>query len=135
MTCRKPGLELVHEPLRRGQVAGEDRRGEPERDRVRAADRVVERVEAVERRDRPEDLLARELTVAALVCPVFAFAFVFAEELVSLVYTSAYVGAAPVMRVYIVGLAALVLELLTVTMLLRLAPFVLASISRHSPLR
>jgi O-antigen/teichoic acid export membrane protein len=65
------------------------------------------------------------VTVAAVVCPVFAFAFVCAEDLVTLVYTSTYVGAAPVMRVYIVGLAALVLELSTVTMLLRLAPFVL----------
>ena len=63
--------------------------------------------------------------VATLVCPVFAFIFVFAEELVTLIYTGTYVGAAPVMRVYIVGLAALVIELSTITMLLRQAPFVM----------
>ena len=63
--------------------------------------------------------------VATLVCPVFAFVFVFAEELVTIIYTGTYVGAAPVMRVYIVGLAALVIELATITMLLRQAPFVM----------
>jgi O-antigen/teichoic acid export membrane protein len=64
------------------------------------------------------------VTVAVLVCPIFAFAFVFAADIVSIVYTSAYVEAAPAMQVYIIGLSALVVELSTVTMLLRLAPFV-----------
>ena len=64
------------------------------------------------------------VTVAVLVCPIFAFAFVFAADIVSFVYTPAYVQAAPVMQVYIIGLSALVVELSTVTMLLRLAPFV-----------
>jgi O-antigen/teichoic acid export membrane protein len=62
--------------------------------------------------------------VGALVFPLFALAFVFAEELVSIVYTSVYVDAAPVMRVYIVGLAALVVELSSVTLLLRQGAFV-----------
>src|SRR3954447_17657118 len=37
-------LELVHEPLRRGQSAGEDRRAQAVLDRVRAFDRLVERL-------------------------------------------------------------------------------------------
>jgi O-antigen/teichoic acid export membrane protein len=65
------------------------------------------------------------IMVGALVCPLLAFAFVFAEELVTLVYTGTYVDAAPVMRVYIVGLVALVVELSSITMLLRQAPFVM----------
>jgi O-antigen/teichoic acid export membrane protein len=57
--------------------------------------------------------------VGALVLPLLAFAFVFAEEIVTIVYTDAYLDAAPVMRIYIVGLAALVVELATVCLLLR----------------
>ncbi len=64
--------------------------------------------------------------VGMLVYPLLAFAFVFAEELIVLVYTGTYVDAAPVMRVYIVGLAALVVELASITLLLRLGAFVLA---------
>jgi len=63
--------------------------------------------------------------VATIVCPLLAFAFVFAEEIVTLVYTATYLPAAPVMRVYIVGLAALVLETASITMLLRQGPFVM----------
>ena len=63
--------------------------------------------------------------VAALACPLLAFAFVFAEELITLVYTGTYADAVPVMRVYIMGLAALVIELSSITMLLRQAPFVM----------
>ena len=57
--------------------------------------------------------------VGALVLPLLAFAFVFAEEIVTIVYTDAYLEAAPVMRIYIVGLAGLVVELATVSLLLR----------------
>ena len=57
--------------------------------------------------------------VGTLVYPTLAFAFVFAEEIVTIVYTDTYVDAAPVMRVYIVGLAALVVELATISLLLR----------------
>lgn len=63
--------------------------------------------------------------VGALLYPLLAFAFVFAEELISIVYTATYVDAAPVMRVYMVGLAALVVELASLTMLLRQALFVM----------
>lgn len=62
--------------------------------------------------------------VGALVCPLAAFAFVFAEEIVTLIYTEAYITAAPVMRVYIVGLLALIVELASITLLLRRGPFV-----------
>ena len=41
--------------------------------------------------------------VGTLLYPLLAFAFAFAEEIVTLVYTAAYLEAAPVMRVYIVG--------------------------------
>jgi O-antigen/teichoic acid export membrane protein len=57
--------------------------------------------------------------VGGLILPLLAFAFVFAEEIVTLVYTDTYVDAAPVMRVYIVGLVALVVELATVSLVLR----------------
>lgn len=65
------------------------------------------------------------LMVATLLFPLLAFAFVFAEELVTVVYTAAYIDAAPVIRVCIAGLAALVVELATITMLLRLVVFVM----------
>jgi O-antigen/teichoic acid export membrane protein len=66
------------------------------------------------------------IMVGAIVFPLFAFVFVFADEAVTLVYTAAYLDAAPVMRVYIVGILALVIELSSPTMLLRQAPFVMA---------
>ena len=62
--------------------------------------------------------------VGALVCPLAAYAFVFAEEVVTTIYTASYVAAAPVMRVYIVGLLPLVVELASITLLLRQGPFV-----------
>jgi O-antigen/teichoic acid export membrane protein len=64
--------------------------------------------------------------VAMLLLPALGFVFAFAEDIVSLVYTASYVDAAAVMRVYIVGLAALVVELSTVLQLLRQGPFSLA---------
>jgi O-antigen/teichoic acid export membrane protein len=57
--------------------------------------------------------------VGTLLYPVLALVFVFAEEIVTIVYTSAYVEAAPVMRVYIIGLAALVIDMSGIMMLLR----------------
>jgi len=64
--------------------------------------------------------------VGMLLLPALAFVFAFAEDLISLVYTASYVDAAAVMRVYIVGLAALVVELSTVMQLLRQGPYSLA---------
>lgn len=63
--------------------------------------------------------------VGALVCPLLAFAFVYAQDIVRVVYTQSYLDAAPVMRVYILGLAALVPELASLTMLLRQVVFVM----------
>lgn len=61
--------------------------------------------------------------IGALVYPLLAFAFVFAEDVVTIIYTAAYLDAAPVMRVYIVGLAALVVELASIMMLLQQGAF------------
>ena len=65
--------------------------------------------------------------VAKLLMPVLGFVFAFAEDVVSLVYTASYVDAATVMRVYIVGLAALIVELASVMQLLRQGVFSLAT--------
>lgn len=61
--------------------------------------------------------------VALLVYPILAFGFVFAEEVITLVYTSTYLDAAPVMRLYAVGLLAYVVELVSVLFVLRQGPF------------
>lgn len=63
--------------------------------------------------------------VATMLHPLLAVAFVFAEEIVTIVYTAAYLEAAPVMRVYIVGMAAMVVEVGSIVLLLRQGPFVL----------
>jgi O-antigen/teichoic acid export membrane protein len=55
--------------------------------------------------------------------PLLAFAFVFAEDIVTLIYTVAYVEAAPVMRVYVVGMMAMVIEVGSIVLLLRQGPF------------
>ena len=57
--------------------------------------------------------------VASTLLPVLAAAFVFAGDIVALVYTSAYLEAAPAMRVYVIGLAAMVIEIGSVVLLLR----------------
>ncbi len=61
--------------------------------------------------------------VALLVYPLLAFAFVFAEPLIALVYTPTYMEAVPVMRLYIVGLLALVVELTSILFLLKQGAF------------
>jgi O-antigen/teichoic acid export membrane protein len=61
--------------------------------------------------------------VALMVYPLLAFAFAFAEPMISLIYTSAYVDAVPVMRIYIVGLCAMVVELVSLLFLLKEGPF------------
>jgi O-antigen/teichoic acid export membrane protein len=73
------------------------------------------------------DLNARaNVMVAKLLLPLLGFVFAFTEDLVSLVYTALYVDAATVMRVYIVGLMALIVELASVMQLLRQGMFSLA---------
>jgi O-antigen/teichoic acid export membrane protein len=61
--------------------------------------------------------------VATLVFPILAFAFAFAGEIVTIIYTSAYVAAAPVMRVYIIGMLAYVVEVASIMLLLRQGAF------------
>jgi O-antigen/teichoic acid export membrane protein len=57
--------------------------------------------------------------------PMLALAFVFAEDVITLVYTSTYLEAAPVMRLYIVGMVALVIEVGSIVLLLRDGRFAL----------
>jgi O-antigen/teichoic acid export membrane protein len=61
--------------------------------------------------------------VATLVYPVLAFAFVQAEEIISLIYTASYIEAAPVMKLYVIALAILVVELNSVMLILREGPY------------
>jgi O-antigen/teichoic acid export membrane protein len=61
--------------------------------------------------------------VARLLYPLLAFAFVFAKDLITLVYTAAYGEAAPVMRVYVVGMAAMAVEVGSIVLLLRQGGF------------
>jgi O-antigen/teichoic acid export membrane protein len=63
--------------------------------------------------------------VGALLFPMLALAFAFAEDLVTIVYTATYVEAAPVMRVYIVAMAAMVIEMGSIVLLLRDGSFAL----------
>ena len=57
--------------------------------------------------------------VGTLLFPLLAFAFVFAGEIVSVVYTAAYVEAVPAMRVYVLGMLAMVVEIGSIVLLLR----------------
>ncbi len=61
--------------------------------------------------------------VALLVYPMLAFAFVFAEQVITLIYTATYLDAAPVLRLYIVGLVAFVVELVSVLFVMKQGPF------------
>ena len=57
--------------------------------------------------------------VATLAYPLLAFAFVFGKEIISVIYSAAYVEAADVMRIYILGLVALVVEPGSLMLMLR----------------
>jgi len=63
--------------------------------------------------------------VGTLLYPLLGFAFVFAEDIIALVYTAAYLDAAPVMRLYVVGLVVLVIEVGSVVLLLQQGGFAL----------
>jgi O-antigen/teichoic acid export membrane protein len=65
------------------------------------------------------------LMVGTLLYPLLAFAFVFAGEIVTIVYTKTYIEAAGVMRVYILGAACLVIELGSIMLLLQQGNFAL----------
>ena len=59
------------------------------------------------------------VTLAMALFPIFAFAFAFADVLISLVYTPAFVAAGDVMRVMIFGWALQVIDLQSLVLLLR----------------
>jgi len=61
--------------------------------------------------------------VALLVYPLLAFAFVFAEPLIRVIYTDAYIAAVPVLRLYTVGLLLFVVELNSILLLLKQGPY------------
>ncbi|HZN86249.1 MAG TPA: oligosaccharide flippase family protein [Burkholderiales bacterium] len=63
--------------------------------------------------------------VGTMLYPLLALAFAFAEDIITLVYTAAYLEAAPVMRVYVVGMLAMVVEVGSIVLLLRQGPFAL----------
>jgi O-antigen/teichoic acid export membrane protein len=63
--------------------------------------------------------------VAKLLFPLLAFAFVFAPEMVTLVYTAAYVEAVPAIRVYIIGMLPMAIETASMVLLLRRGGFML----------
>ena len=55
--------------------------------------------------------------------PMLAAVFVFAHELVTIVYTRSYLEAVPVIRLYVAGMVALVIEVASVLQLLRQGPY------------
>lgn len=61
--------------------------------------------------------------VALLVFPMLAFAFVFAESVIALIYTRTYIEAVPVMRLYIVALFAFVVEVVSILFVLKQGGF------------
>ncbi len=61
--------------------------------------------------------------VALLVFPLLAFAFVFAEPLITLIYTPHYLDAVPVLRLYSIGLIAFVVELVSILFVLKQGAF------------
>jgi O-antigen/teichoic acid export membrane protein len=63
--------------------------------------------------------------VAALLYPVLAFAVLFAPDIITVIYTDSYLEAVPVMRLYALSMACLVVELNSVMLLLREGPFTL----------
>ena len=65
------------------------------------------------------------ILVARLLYPVLAFAFVFAEEIVTVLYTSAYLEAAPAIRTYVVGMLPMAIETGSLVLLLRRGGFAL----------
>lgn len=70
------------------------------------------------------DLNARaNLLAGVIIFPAFAFIFAFAEDVITIVYTANYLAAAPVMRIFIFGLTPMVIELASVTLILKQGPF------------
>ncbi|OAI51598.1 hypothetical protein AYO46_07840, partial [Betaproteobacteria bacterium SCGC AG-212-J23] len=61
--------------------------------------------------------------VAGLLYPLLAFVFVYADDVVRVVYTSTYLDAVPVMRVYALDMATLAVEVGSLLLLLRQGPY------------
>ena len=61
--------------------------------------------------------------VALLAYPMLAFAFVHAEDIIALIYTRTYLDAAPVLRLYTLGLVAFVVEIVSILFVLKEGPF------------
>src|SRR5262245_31510110 len=61
--------------------------------------------------------------VAGLLFPLLAFVFVYAEDIVTVVYTASYLDAAPVMRVYALGMSLLAVEVGSLLLLMRQGPY------------
>jgi len=84
----------------------------------------MSRMEAAGQLKGMMDMNARaNAMVGMLLFPLLGFVFAFAEDIVTLIYTGAYVDAGPVMRVYVIGMLALVVELNSVLQLLRQGMF------------
>src|SRR5207247_10943906 len=62
-------------------------------------------------------------TLALLLSPLLALAFVVSEPLSAFVYTPAYLDAVPVLRLYAVALVMFVVELNSILLLLTQGPF------------
>jgi O-antigen/teichoic acid export membrane protein len=63
------------------------------------------------------------LALASVLFPVFAYAFVYADEIITLIYTGAFVAAGDVMRVMILGWMLQVIDLQSLVLLLRESNF------------
>jgi O-antigen/teichoic acid export membrane protein len=63
---------------------------------------------------------------AGFICPLLAFVFAFAPDIITVIYTEAYVEAAPAMRLYCIGLLAGLVEVGSVLLLLRQGTFAMA---------
>jgi len=61
--------------------------------------------------------------VSTMLYPLLAFAFAFADDILTVVYTAQYAEGAAAMRLYICGMAGMVVEMGSVVLLLREGPF------------
>ena len=70
------------------------------------------------------DMNARaNVLVAGMLYPLLAFAFVYAGDIVTVVYTASYLDAVPAMRVYALGMTTLAVEVGSLLLLLRQGPY------------
>jgi len=65
------------------------------------------------------------VAIAAIQFPISAFIGFYAEPIVTMLYTDAYAAAAPVLKIYVIGLAVMAIEMSTVLMILKQGRFVL----------